>query len=570
VLASAGVDVEVVSLPEGMDLANVYQKGTDDSLEELLATAGAWVEGEEEVDSGEVPESQTAPPQEPSETVAQALVRIAQEQSELFTDTDSGAPYASIEVDGHVETYPLKGTAFKEWLSHCCYDSEGRVPTGSALRDSIGVLCGLARFSGESRKVHVRVARAEDGSRIWLDLGDPAWRAVEVTAKGWRVLERSPVKFRRPKGAWEIPAPERGGSIEDFFGLVNCAGKDVEARVKGWLLGALRGDGPFLILIAQGEHGAAKSFLCNLLRELIDPSKAGLRVPPTDERDMAIAASNSWVVSYDNLSGLPAWLSDSLCRIATGAGFATRALYTDSEEAIFSFSRPILLNGIDDVATRPDLADRSMAVHLEAIAPEDRKEVSRIRSEFERLRPGILGALLDAVAESMRRLPAVNLERLPRMADAARWIVAGEGAMGLEPGAFIRALEEGQGASQVAALEAHPVAGALMLWFAARGRKWRGSSGELLVELEDQVTDSSRRARGWPRSPAALAGKLRRLAPALREAGVAVTMGRGKTRWVQVDKAASAVPDFRHEREPGGDEGAAWEPGVEVREGVPF
>jgi hypothetical protein len=71
-----------------------------------------------------------------------------------------------------------------------------------------------------------------------------------------------------------------------------------------------------------------------------------------------IAANNAWVIAYDNLSGITPSLSDALCSLATGGGFATRQNYTDDEEAIFQAERPILINGIDELAIRPDLLDR--------------------------------------------------------------------------------------------------------------------------------------------------------------------------------------------------------------------
>jgi hypothetical protein len=67
-----------------------------------------------------------------------------------------------------------------------------------------------------------------------------------------------------------------------------------------------------------------------------------------------IAANNGHLLAFDNLSGLPAWLSDALCRLAKGGGFAVRQLYTDDEEVLFRAARPTLMNGIEDVISRLD------------------------------------------------------------------------------------------------------------------------------------------------------------------------------------------------------------------------
>lgn len=108
-----------------------------------------------------------------------------------------------------------------------------------------------------------------------------------------------------------------------------------------------------------GEQGSAKSTFSAVLRKLLDPNCAPLRALPREDRDLFIAANNGHVLTFDNVSGLPGWISDTLCRLATGDGFAVRQLYTDQDEVLFDAARPVILNGIEDMVTRPDLADRA-------------------------------------------------------------------------------------------------------------------------------------------------------------------------------------------------------------------
>ena len=163
-----------------------------------------------------------------------------------------------------------------------------------------------------------------------------------------------------------------------------------------------------------------------ILRALLDPNTAPLRALPREDRDLFIAASNSHVLAFDNVSGLPAWISDTLCRLSTGGGFAVRQLYTDQDEVLFDATRPVILNGIEDIVTRPDLADRAVFLTLEPIPEERRRAEDEFWAAFEVERPRILGALLDAVVEGLKRLPETQLERLPRMADFALWATACE------------------------------------------------------------------------------------------------------------------------------------------------
>jgi hypothetical protein len=127
------------------------------------------------------------------------------------------------------------------------------------------------------------------------------------------------------------------------------------------------------------------------------------------------------VLAFDNVAGLPAWISDTLCRLSTGGGFAVRQLYTDQDETLFDASRPVILNGIEDFVTRPDLADRAIFLTLEPIPEERCKPEAEILADFEAAHPRILGALLDVVAHGLRELPRAKLARLPRMADFTLW-----------------------------------------------------------------------------------------------------------------------------------------------------
>src|SRR6266853_1018080 len=131
-----------------------------------------------------------------------------------------------------------------------------------------------------------------------------------------------------------------------------------------WLLAALRHGGPYPLLVIAGEQGSAKTVLSKMLRALVDPNVAPVRTLPREERELMIAANNGYLLAFDNLSGLPNWLSDALCRLASGGSFAVRQLYTDDEEVLFQAARPILLNGIEEVVSRPDLGDRAIFLTL--------------------------------------------------------------------------------------------------------------------------------------------------------------------------------------------------------------
>jgi putative DNA primase/helicase len=256
-----------------------------------------------------------------------------------------------------------------------------------------------------------------------------------------------------------------------------------------WLAAACRPHGPYPLLILQGEQGSAKSTTAKLLRRLIDPSTAPLRTPPREERDLVIAANNSWVVAYDNLSGIQPWLSDALCRLATGGGFSTRELYTDSDEVIFDLTRPVILNGIDHLAERPDLADRAIILNLPPIDESARREEADIYRQYEEERPYILGALCTAVSQAMACLPEVRLARKPRMADFAIWATAAEQSCGFQSGAFMSAYAGNRAEAVQETLESDPVSAAIIALINEEqiDGQWTGTAQDLLQILDGKV-----------------------------------------------------------------------------------
>ena len=249
-----------------------------------------------------------------------------------------------------------------------------------------------------------------------------------------------------------------------------------------------------------------------------------VRTPPRDERDLLMAASNPWVIAYDNLSGIPHWLSDSLCRLATGGGFSTRELYTDSEEIFFEAMRPVILNGINQLAERADLADRALVLNLPRIPDSDRRDEAHLYAEFEQSLPKILGAIFTAISVALRRIGQIDLARKPRMADFAMWASAAEPALGFADGSFMETYDGNRAEAVQDLLESDPVAASICsLLDALDGEHWEGSCKEMMARLEPYVAEGTKRSRAWPQSPRGLSGRLRRLATVMRESGIEIT-----------------------------------------------
>ena len=472
------------------------------------------------------------------QTQADRLIEIATAEGVELYHTPDGTAYADLDVNGHRETWPLKSAGFRGWLRRKYYLETNGAPNAEAMSTAMGVIEARARFDGVSRAVYVRVA--EHDNKLYLDLCNDVWSAVEIDANGWRIVNAPLVRFRRTPGMLPLPYPEDGGNLADLRKHLHVDDNGYVLAVS-WLLASLRPRGPYPILALTGEQGTGKSLTGRMLRSLIDPHTASLRSLPRDTRDLYVVAMNGHVLVFDNLSSMSADISDSLCRLSTGGGFSTRALYTDNDEVIFDGQRPIALTSITDVANRSDLADRLVIVRLEVIPDDERRSEEELLTAFGRAQPRILGALLDAVAHGLMQLPHTRLNRLPRMADYAVWVRACETAI-WQAGMHMAAYEENRGDAVEIVLDTDPVAMALRQHMESR-TETATTATELLAALGALVSDHVRRSRQWPLNGRALSGQLTRLSPALRRAGISISNSRqGHTgaRLIHITREASA------------------------------
>lgn len=530
----------VVQLPAGAIAAGCHHAsctGKDwSALRDLYSADQSAAGGDSDSDQDEGPGSG-----QEAEKLTQVKHLLSLGAVAKLFHTPDGEAYSSVPVNGHIENWPLKGRRFRQWLLRRYFDETKGAPKTQAVQEAIGIFESMANFEGGEHPVFMRLAQKED--RIYLDLSNDRWEAVEIDSSGWRVLSDVPVRFRRTRGMLPLPSPVRGGNINELRRFVNVASEQDWTLLAAWLVAGFRPRGPYPVLVLHGEQGSAKSTTSRVLRDVLDPNTASLRGEPRDLQNIMIAASNGWVISLDNLSHIPPWLSDALCRLSTGGGFSTRELYTDSEEVIFDAQRPVILNGIEELATRGDLLDRSLILYLPSISEQKRESEEEFWSAFEVTRPMLLGALLDVVSGALARQRNVELTKKPRLADFAVWATAAEPLLGLPDGAFMRAYTQNQSSANDLALEASPVAAALQAL--ALERYFEGTASELLQALTRHATESVRSQRSWPTNGKTLSNTLRRLAPNLRNSGVEVAFlrapDRGRRRLICVRNVASAT-----------------------------
>ena len=433
------------------------------------------------------------------------------------------------------EYVPIDSKRYSAWLIYRLHleHPEVRVKAG-AIKAAVLNLAAKPQFTLTPQRLYRRFAY--HAGTVYLNLGGMNGQFVKVTAEGWSIETGAcPVHFRYEASALEIPAPERGGSLDLLARFLNLneSQKDELQLIVGWLLTVLRGYGPYPPLLITGPQGAAKSTTTTILRQLVDPVASPLSSPPQNVRDLEVLGHNNGVLCLNNVSHLSPEMSDACCRMSTEGGSARRKLYSDSTQVALDNYRPIILNGINRLAERPDLLDRSIQVELQAISVADRRFLEDFKAEFERERPAILGALLDGLVAALAGYDSVVLDEKPRMADFVRFGTAAESAFGWESGSFAKAFARNQHAATNDAAESSRTVMAIRGLMKNRNRDWTGSAIKLLDELKAYANPYGK----LPPTVAALGRELRRCAPTLLHFDVDLQFERdAKARTIRIQK----------------------------------
>ncbi len=425
-----------------------------------------------------------------------------------------------------MEIYRLKSAAFRDWLIDGFLTDQPEPPSVWAIRRVVGMLEAKARFNTDIPEVFVRVGQDGDGddSPYFLDLGDPSGRAIAVDNRGWSVVDRPGVNFRRPDGLLPMPMPAHDGSVDLLRPYVNLTEADFRLMV-AWLTASLRPVGPYPILVLNGEQRSAKSTLAKILRLLIDPQACPVLALPSSVQNLMATALNGWLLVYDNISAIANSLSDCICQLAFGGGFASRTLFTNDERSVIYAQRPVILVGIDDFVLRGDLRDRSVFLHLAAIPETSVRGERKFWAAFRADYPRILGGMLDAIAGGLRELPSVDLKKLPRMADFAEWGEATSRGLGWGALTFVTTYNDNRKEATDAVLDDSPLA-LVMLTLARKAYNWSGTPLNLYGEMSQTAGKKIAAGAGWPKTVHAFGNELRRIAPQLRLHGLSISFER--------------------------------------------
>lgn len=453
-----------------------------------------------------------------SDSAATELIQMVIEKGKLSYDPKTECAYVTASIDGLYSTMAINGKQFIEWISFQYYTTSGQSANEASIKQARFALSGIAKFDGEQQQVNLRVADHNSGHYIFL--ADEQLRTVEVLPTGWHIVEDPPVKFWKPSSMQPLPIPKRGGDLDLIWKFINVRERDRQLLL-AWILESYRSETPKPVLSLFGAQGSAKSSTQDKVRQLVDNSAVNLRSAPKSVQDIFVGAGRNWMVSYENLSHISAPIQDAFCTLATGGGFAARALYSDDEESVIEAKRPIIINSIPPVITAQDLTDRAICLELPQISY---KEEMALEKEWQAAMPSIFGGLLDLFVETLKHLQKVKLINPPRMADFTRLGEAMMQAQGKSDGEFTKLYRSNLNEGVSRSMESSPAAVALceLAKKYPEGKEvFHGTVQGLLTKLLDYRHDSE----NWPKSARGLGEVLRRQMPALALMGVSVELG---------------------------------------------
>jgi len=442
------------------------------------------------------------------ETLSQKLIRLGCEYNLFHDDTKEAFAFVNNIC------MKVRSSSFKQNLCRELWEREGKSANSDSLNQALNTLEGKALYDGKCNPLHNRVAEL-DGS-FYYDLG--AGHVVKINKRGWQITNQTRPLFKSYSHQQKQVMPVAGGNIQNLFKYLNIQTERDKLLSLTYLISCFVPGIPLPVFHPHGSQGAGKTVLFSVYKKLADPSKMDVIITPQNHEQVIQVLDHHRMPLFDNLNGVPVWLSDLLSQACTGAGFSKRKLYSDDEDVIFNIMRPIGLNGINLLVCRADLMDRTILLKLDRISQIRQQERNTVLKDFENERPYILGGIFDALSRAMGIYPSVKLETLPRMADFMRWGTAIAQALGHDKQQFIDAYQKNVESQNEEVVNNNTLAQAVLRLMEHK-EEWRGTVKEAYDELAELVT-LEKRDYSFPRASNKLRNHLERIKPNLIDYGI--------------------------------------------------
>lgn len=458
--------------------------------------------------------------EQPAATVSLTPVVIAQSAHEAnvrFFQDQHGNVFAWVPVhaggEEHFECLGIKSRTFLARLLELIKGRTALMPQLSTLKQAIEIL-QLEAYRAPKEKLDNRRSAVDDD--VFIDLGDENWSMIHVNRDGWQVTRQDEPRFFRPQHMKSLPEPQPDGNLDDLFTYVPTENDGDKLLLIAWLLEGMYARIPDPILLIVGQQGSAKTTRSLRLRSLLDPSSTPV-LGDLEMSNMFLTFQHHAVPCFENVSHFNRREADMFCRAVTGNGVERRKLYTDGDQVLYSFRRPIIINGIDTPSTRHDFLDRCVIYNCKRM--DEFIPLEELDRQFEAARPRLFGAMLDLLVKTLKVLNTTPPATKFRMADFARFGRAVAVALGKKPEDFDDAYQMNIQQQSFEVLEDAPM-GRVLEKFAtqyASKKPWAGTAEQLLARLREvaHVAGDQDGKSDLPKSARWLSSRLGELAPAM-------------------------------------------------------
>jgi hypothetical protein len=496
--------------------------------------------------------------------VAERIVKFVLSRYRLGVN-ETGEPFAVPKVGANVGVLFRESRRFRQALLADYRTHSRQLVQPAVMKTAIECLAGEA---AKHPKVTLPIRVARHQGEVIIDMADESGRAIVVTpGVGWRIVDRSPVTFRRSALMAPVVAPCHGASLEDLRQELRVPTEQWRT-VAGWMLFTFVTGVPRPLLVLEGSKGSGKSVLMDRIMDLVDPTSLPRRSEPSSIREWQVAAWAGHVYPLDNITEFPKWFGEALCRASTGDAGVTREMFSDKELSLTKIQSPVIITTTGLRGVKPDLRERMLRIEFQRV-PDDRREAEeKLNQAWSQFVSRGLGALLSSLSTVLATLPDVEPKKLPRMADFGRCLAAADAA-GVLHGAldsYVASLVEAemtdlqldQFVSQVAEL-------------VCEQSGWRGTATQLIEAVRGRQAKSLDRHLPDPKS---VRRRLEGCLDGLRALGIGVQFKKGQDRRIvftydpthgvaPADRGASGgAPDGSN---PPSDADERWDSGNECR-----
>jgi len=477
--------------------------------------------------AGESQDIDSRPNNNDTKNTSDLLIGFVSDSCELFYNKNKEC-FAKINIDNHTEVWGITSTGFSDWIRGEYFRVSNKGIPDKKLNEIIPTLKALAIHKGYEQEVFMRVAQVNN--KIYIDLCDKNWSVVEITKDKWEVIDEPPVAFirnnymlpmQKPRGTYDTPFNH---SITLLKKHINVKKEDFILVVGVLMMYLQNDDGGMPLLIVNGEAGTGKSTFTKMIRELVDPNSEPILMHPKEE-NIPIIANSNYVVSLDNLSGIRKSFSDLLCTIATGTSYITRKHYSNKEMSVISMKRPVILNGIEDIASRDDLVRRSVILELSKIEDGNVVDDAEVMSNFRDDVPSIFGALCTGLMTALKNINTVKINNITSMSRFCRWSGAAMPAFNWTADMFMENYHDNLKRSYIAVLDTAPFTAAILKMFDINPEAdWKGTPTGLKEHLENLLYtyDYIVRSKYWVQNAKGVMNAIRRNRKALDKVGITV------------------------------------------------